>query len=253
MNGYLQRLAQSAAKPGGNIRPILEPVFSGLKPRDGADASSLGENFAETAAAVPAGEPPSGPARDDSTARGHVAYPADPRLLPEVEPETAARGNFPGDVARPRVAERPAGAESDPGPGAPDSLDSPDFLVALSDTADGWGRASVREREGRIPPDEAEAKEIPFSREGRDDGARPALPVKTFAPVVQGTFTAPAAAGPHRDSRAPAGEPDEINIHIGRIEVTAVQPPAPVAAVPRARRSASSLDDYLRQRDRRNP
>lgn len=44
---------------------------------------------------------------------------------------------------------------------------------------------------------------------------------------------------------------DEIQIHIGRIEVTAVQAATLSAPVTRPRKSAPSLDEYLRRRDRR--
>jgi len=45
-------------------------------------------------------------------------------------------------------------------------------------------------------------------------------------------------------------EPDDIQIHIGRIEVSAVPQPTPVA-VTRTPRTPSSLDEYLQRRDRR--
>jgi hypothetical protein len=45
-------------------------------------------------------------------------------------------------------------------------------------------------------------------------------------------------------------EPEEIQIHIGRIEVSAM-PPAPAPAAVKTPRKSSSLDDYLRRRDRR--
>jgi hypothetical protein len=54
----------------------------------------------------------------------------------------------------------------------------------------------------------------------------------------------------HRRLGLPAGEPDEIQIHIGRIEVTAVPPPAPPPASRPTSRSVS-LDEYLRRRDGR--
>jgi hypothetical protein len=66
----------------------------------------------------------------------------------------------------------------------------------------------------------------------------------------------PSAPAPGPDKKKPAvqkieREPDEIQIHIGRIEVTAVQPaPAPTPA--RLSRKTPSLDEYLRRRDRRN-
>ena len=52
--------------------------------------------------------------------------------------------------------------------------------------------------------------------------------------------------------RSLRSEPDEIQIHIGRIEVVAV-PPAPAQPVSQqAQRITPSLDEYLRRRDRRS-
>jgi hypothetical protein len=69
------------------------------------------------------------------------------------------------------------------------------------------------------------------------------LPVRSGAKISQQKprqWSAPAAA---RD-------PDEIQIHIGRIEVTAVPPPA---ATPTQKRAAKgpSLQEYLGRRERR--
>jgi hypothetical protein len=41
--------------------------------------------------------------------------------------------------------------------------------------------------------------------------------------------------------------PEDIQIHIGRVEVVAAPPPRP--AVPKTRREMSSLEEYLRRRD----
>jgi hypothetical protein len=52
-----------------------------------------------------------------------------------------------------------------------------------------------------------------------------------------------------RTTAASKGEPDDIQIHIGKIEVLAVpQTPAPAPA--KTSRKATSLDQYLQQRDR---
>lgn len=67
--------------------------------------------------------------------------------------------------------------------------------------------------------------------------------------------TPDAQKGEKRDlplhSGLPQREPDEIQIHIGRIEVVAVPPaPAPPAAL-KPQRGAPSLDEYLQRRDRK--
>jgi hypothetical protein len=54
-------------------------------------------------------------------------------------------------------------------------------------------------------------------------------------------------AGSSRGFREPEREPDEIQIHIGRIEVTAA-PPAAVRPAPKPERKALSLDDYLKRK-----
>jgi hypothetical protein len=43
-------------------------------------------------------------------------------------------------------------------------------------------------------------------------------------------------------------EPDEVHVHIGRIEITAVQQPAPAKRASRKGQAPLSLDDYLAQR-----
>jgi hypothetical protein len=69
------------------------------------------------------------------------------------------------------------------------------------------------------------------------------LPVRSGAKMSQQKPRQWSAAAAARD-------PDEIQIHIGRIEVTAVPPPA---ATPTLKRGAKgpSLQEYLGRRDRR--
>lgn len=49
---------------------------------------------------------------------------------------------------------------------------------------------------------------------------------------------------------SPRPQATEINITIGRVEVTAVQGPAPAKRAPSPRKPGSSLDEYLAARDR---
>ncbi len=70
-------------------------------------------------------------------------------------------------------------------------------------------------------------------------------------PAVSNAFPSDAkrkhARGDSRHTREPAPrEPDEIQIHIGRIEVIAVPPPPPVREV-RPTQKPLSLDDYLKR------
>jgi len=52
-------------------------------------------------------------------------------------------------------------------------------------------------------------------------------------------------------SETPDRKPEEIQIHIGRIEVMAVQPAPAILPAPKPRHAAPSLEEYLRRRDRR--
>ena len=72
--------------------------------------------------------------------------------------------------------------------------------------------------------------------------AQPQSPLHRPLAIAQGQRNSDASRGKN--------EPDEIQIHIGRIEVSAMSP-APAAAAVKTPRKSSSLDDYLRRRDRR--
>jgi hypothetical protein len=72
-------------------------------------------------------------------------------------------------------------------------------------------------------------------------------------PRAPAAFSPAKSRSPIRDVHAATRQGDDIQIHIGRIEVTAVRPaPAPQPAA-RSRRRAPSLDDYLKRRDGRAP
>jgi hypothetical protein len=65
-----------------------------------------------------------------------------------------------------------------------------------------------------------------------------------------GTAKNPGAEAPGRPA-SPLHEPDEIHIHIGRIEVAAISQPAPRPAAPPARKSLD-LGEYLKRGNRRS-
>lgn len=90
---------------------------------------------------------------------------------------------------------------------------------------------------------ETESSAIAASEDARQASA--STPAPTFV-----TDRNDRMSSPTRPATRP--EPDEIQIHIGRIEVVAV-PPAPVApAACKPKRGAPSLDEYLRRSNRRS-
>ncbi|MBW0001702.1 MAG: hypothetical protein JO015_21610 [Verrucomicrobia bacterium] len=78
---------------------------------------------------------------------------------------------------------------------------------------------------------------------------------RTLTPSAPGPFASGARGhdgegmDPSRARPAAQPAPDEIRIHIGRIEVIAVPPPPVTPASPKPARRAPSLDEYLRRRD----
>ncbi len=269
MTGYLQRMASSAIRPGGSVRPVAGTVFSASRYRPGPDPSVMEREILaakpdeldarrESAPRPPAREPTPLP----QAARGPREAGPEPRRAPlEVSAErpAAAEGNGrPPVPARPR----PDTESTAPAPGLPRAPEPrPDV------------RRAVARREAvppeRVPARFQEGAESPRSEAGeaRTSRVEPGSRARPFAPVVAGDFrpAAPAKAifpgtsdparlagnrernGAGKVPAAPS-EPDEINIHIGRIEVTAAQPAALRPAAPKPRRKAPSLDEYLRRR-----
>jgi hypothetical protein len=130
---------------------------------------------------------------------------------------------------------------------------------------------------GYQPPIAEGAKLMEVMGQAKHRGARrekePVLPVRSYTPLVAGDFRPPDStaffpeqalpsvvfnqgtkrrnADLTKNSEPPFREPDEIQIHIGRIEVTAVQAASPRPAAAKPQRRVPSLDEYLRRRDGR--
>lgn len=74
------------------------------------------------------------------------------------------------------------------------------------------------------------------------------LPLPLLPASPPGAAPAPAASASASASALPAREPDEVHIHIGRIEVTAIQESRPASKPSRKGAAPLSLDDYLARR-----
>lgn len=95
----------------------------------------------------------------------------------------------------------------------------------------------VESQQSLIPP--------PYSPLLPPKEQRPALLPNAATPARPSRGSSPAA------SQASHREPDDIQIHIGRVEVLAVAQPQP-QSTPKVTRKSTSLDDYLRRRDGRS-
>ena len=209
-------------KPGNAIHPVVRSLFSA--PEHGITP----ETFAEEIVASNAGREFYEPTRRQM-----------PPALPEIDRRAGGRSNGLEQPSRLVATEQVSGERASTNPDAT-GLELPRHR-ASSRQPDGEGDSRVESS-----PNVFEAERI----SARD----PFTPLTTEA-LVPSSPTA--AIGKARESAAsssktfatPSRAPDDIEIHIGRIEVTAVQSaPARTTTVKSPRRSPS-LDDYLRRRD----
>jgi hypothetical protein len=243
MTGYLYRKALSVLHPGTSIHPVVRPIFSMPGPRDAPDISLLMEENEQ--AAEPA--PPHG------------------ELAPD-PPAPRTSGLRAGPTPSQRLAEtRAEPHEPDPRPAPPPRSDSPRAKAARD--APGNLFPMPQERSEATPSAAPSA-----ARRGTAIGpsnsseAEPVVPAPLFAPLqspqralasvrVAADQPAPQAvpqttSGLPRKRPAASRDPEEVQIHIGRIEVTAM-PPEPARTALRPQRTALPLGEYLRRRDGR--
>jgi hypothetical protein len=210
-------LASSVAKPGDGIRPLVRSLFSAPEPRITEEivTSKVGREFSESARR----RTPPAPSEIDRRAGARSNEREQPSRL--VETEQVSGDNAPRNPRPPNV-------------------DIPQHVASS------------------LPLDDESDRRV-----GSSPGVFETSAISTrgpFAPLITEVLVASsptAAIGKVREravssSQSFAGHSrgaDDIEIHIGRIEVTAVQP-APTRTTPvKSSRRAPSLDDYLRRRD----
>jgi hypothetical protein len=215
---YLQRLAGSVIQPGEKVRPLVGSVFSankGSQETDDFSSAAMTPSMSETP------PPKAGPSSESQR--------APQTLLPQNQVVTTFT----------RKETRAAAHESStPQPLLPTRQQLP---------------AEARERpdeEAIASPQDVNSREAIYTPLIANNSAFSAQ--KSLADVPP-SFSSPMN---HEKQKAAASrtaerEPDEIQIHIGRIEISAV-PQTPAAPATKAARKSSSLDDYLRRRDRRS-
>ena len=250
MTGYLQRLAASVARPSPRLHPVVGSIFAeaGQEIFSIAVPQEDGFIFTEERTAVS----PTRSARDlpeDANRRRNdvaeetfveqhveIAPPDGRRRSPELH---TARENFQPLLPRePEAAKIPeALSETVHGQAA-----SPQPFNAISHAgAAGTSVAAALQAAHLVVDDRSTAS-------SRNEITP--LPTRAFhqLPVVAGDAGKPARAEFSAPSRRSA-QSDDIQIHIGRIEVTAVGQPTPRPACAPARK-VMSFDEYLGRRSR---
>ena len=220
MSGYLQRLARSVMQPVETVHPLVGSVFSAPESRSEPDAPSWNTASAEQPELQK-------PQRQEQEAQDEKSRPA------------------------PLIAQNEVASPSQPVPGRNSNSAATSLPPPSNATQPQASRTTERTQAGETPP----AQEIEVPRESPYTPLIAVSPLRSdrrARPEVASSFVAPNAQRKPKADAVPRAErePDEIQIHIGRIEVSAV-PQAPPATAVRVSRKASSLDEYLRRRDGR--
>jgi hypothetical protein len=215
MSGYLQRLVQTAAKPVQSVHPFVGSIFASSH-----DDQQRGIESEEFAAATPA-----------------INRPASPTLPPQTVPQQNAQSEgvpfrkyrpiTPVGVVTPRQTEGEANA-----------------LLFQQEQFAQWPHPSANTEETKV-----EQLLAPVTPQAEFHPLMSQEPLAVETDLTHAPFQAKTrASGDNRRSVARERTSDDIQIHIGRIEVTAVHPPAPRTAKTRDR--GPSLDAYLNRRAR---
>jgi hypothetical protein len=218
MTGFLQRLASSAARPGTAIHPVQRPLYAD------PTADAVGADLEADAAMsdVPADR------RAVEPSKPHHPPPAagQPRVLPVALPAALrVPGTKRQDTTIAVRPPRPDGEDGLPGLPPPSGSRSQHSSIRYG------GRGEV--------PNAQEAPAQVFVKAPRAPSIKP---VSTYDATLSARSNL--RSGISR-AREPASDSGDIQVHIERIEVTAVHP-AP-SQPKRPRRLAPSLDEYLKR------
>jgi hypothetical protein len=236
MSGYLRRLAASARNPGRAIHPIVGSFYAPPKPESAPLA------IEELAVAADQRLQPPVVSIDPAQRWEAPVVNIEPARRPE--PANPDKADLLLPSVRPSVNPLRADAEAT-------TLETEPAITAVLPAARSHKPAARLEQLG-------ERTDRP-SRLPEQAAAQRVFPVDAYQPLVESHHrhadAPPGFAAPARNENAPHGkprqvsmpahQPDEIQIHIGRIEVTAVPPPSrPQTNSPR---KSISLDEYLKR------
>ena len=269
MNGYFQRLMARSAGAGAGIHPLSRLPHAGLReaaPLDGSgdftDTLQTSERLQTiteqhgAAAKIPASHPEApttllrAPVPQTSNAKATenpAAAPAHPVPSPS-QPPTLEKGNIPARRMAPTMSVAQAVELEPPLPVTP--------VAQAVEPEQPPARAAERFANKVSDTPEAFRLMAPAPRDLAHDAVSSA-PALSFWPEagagrVQAANLALQARPSMRSQKAEPGktEATEVHVSIGRIEITAVQAPAPPNRKPVAGRKPLSLDDYLARRGR---
>lgn len=234
MKGYLQRLVQTVTNPAESVHPWTGSMFAAGHQDDFNVVQT--EELAPVTAARQSPEvmSPASAQSPQALASTETSPPGAgrQRLISELRTTQNTQDSTPAEPSanrEPLVSERII-----PEPLVPDATELEITPVQEPETAlPPRGRRSLAGAQAVIKP----------------GNTRQLAPGPSLAPREKSERREKKDALPVGDSVAADRGTDEIQIHIGRIEVTAIHQPAPT--VPKARNKEISLDAYLKRRDGR--
>jgi hypothetical protein len=221
MSGYLRSLAAHGVTPGPRLRPVAVPfVASSVARPDPLELDAQIPTAAppttlqESAIVTPSISAHHSPRTNDSSSRAPLSWPEAIVLLADPTPRRRV------DSSSIQNEQRPIGEPAAPRQRSESVESAP--LPARDRSA------PVLHQPGRIQP----------------------LFMKT--PVAPPTGPARTADRRHEESRGRHRSAPDVHIHIGRIELTALTPPAPPRRPAAATKAAMPLDEYLQKRNGRS-
>jgi hypothetical protein len=231
LSGYLQRLALGARNTGA-IRPLQGSIFAG--PQYGSVSEPV--EVQDEVVVERQKESVPTPQRDPEALRD-ITEPLQP-LLPPTRPQTLLRT---AEAPRPLSVEQPVFKPLMPS--ARETAEEPWPEPASAPLFEPAPALHKRESVSHSEPEQSPAAKSVFSSPQEPRREQPgASPLMTVRRAGKGF-----AAIPVRSDK-PAPQADEIQINIGRIEITAA-PPAPVRAAPKPAYKSPDLGAYLKRRD----
>jgi hypothetical protein len=274
VTGYLQRLAMRIVQPGKSIQPILGSLFS--RPNLRVEAEPVSLETAETVVqpartefVAQAGPPPplgnpgvytirapeEGPMVMEPIASVEAPISRSKRtsLVPvqkeKAEPPEIASTESSASIKTPTPTLGRLDRTLAPGP--QEKMKTPVVSVSRPNLAD-QHRQGAQNLSGEL------MRSLPDEKNFAPKELTPTVtvPQRNLEEVVPPLANPITAANKKegmssRSTRLAQRESDEIQVHIGRIEVIAVPPAPPAAPNPKRKHGAPSLDEYLRRSSRK--
>jgi hypothetical protein len=224
MSGYLQRLVSSAMRPTANVHPVIPPLFS--TPEYG----TANEDLAEQKPAAPS-----------------IASRTFAQFETDVEPRSKhANVEAISETLIPVATTAMHSPREDSS-----QLHSAQHAAQAPDEQ--WRKREITSDERAAESRETASSRFAYTPLLPESVGAVSLPQVDPHPATSLTATPQAARDTARRTRSASPnkrEPDEIQITIGRIEVTAV-PELPALPAAKPGRKQLSLDEYLRRADAR--